>query len=140
MQNLKIYNFLINFNKISITRTTRSYNFSTFLIKTSIYANTLISANYIDKRHYRTSCLEVFCKKVVLKNFAKFTGEHQRWSPIFNRHSSLTNFKATSNLQTVAKCSFLNLICVMMTFEWWEFCWTKESSRDKVLDAQKQDI
>ena len=28
----------------------------------------------------RSSCPEVFCKKGVLKIFAKFTGKHLRWS------------------------------------------------------------
>ena len=30
---------------------------------------------------YRSSCLEVFSRKAVLKNFAKFRGKHSRWGP-----------------------------------------------------------
>ena len=37
----------------------------------------------------RSSCPEVFYKKVVLKNFAKFTGKHLRWSLLFNKLAGL---------------------------------------------------
>ena len=33
----------------------------------------------------RSSCPEVFCKKGVLRNFAKFTGEHLCESLFFNK-------------------------------------------------------
>ena len=33
----------------------------------------------------RRSCREVFCKKVILKNFTKFTGKHLCWSLSFNK-------------------------------------------------------
>ena len=34
---------------------------------------------------YRSSCPEAFCKKGVLRNFAKFTGKHLCQSPFFNK-------------------------------------------------------
>ena len=33
----------------------------------------------------RNSLLDVFCKKGVFKNLAKFTGKHMCWSLIFNK-------------------------------------------------------
>ena len=39
--------------------------------------NFSIINNYLAKQHViRSSCPEVFCKKDVLRNFAKFTGKH----------------------------------------------------------------
>ena len=35
--------------------------------------------------HYRSSRPEVFCKRGVLRNFAKFTGKHLRQSLFFNK-------------------------------------------------------
>ena len=29
--------------------------------------------------------MKIFCKKDVLKNFAKVTGKHQCWRPFFNK-------------------------------------------------------
>ena len=37
----------------------------------------------------RSSCPEVFCKKSVLRNFAKFTGKHLCHSPFFNKVAGL---------------------------------------------------
>ena len=34
---------------------------------------------------------EVFCKKDVLKNYAKLTRKHQCWSPFFNKVTVLQN-------------------------------------------------
>ena len=34
---------------------------------------------------HRISCPEVFCKKAVLRNFAKFTGNHRRQSVFLNK-------------------------------------------------------
>ena len=34
---------------------------------------------------------EVFCKKDVLKNYAKLTRKHQYWSPFFNKVTVLQN-------------------------------------------------
>ena len=41
---------------------------------------------------YRSSRPEVFCKKGVLRNFAKFTGKHLRQSLFFNQVASACNF------------------------------------------------
>ena len=38
---------------------------------------------------FRSSHPEVFCKKDVLKNFAKFTGKHLRQSLFFNKVAGL---------------------------------------------------
>ena len=40
--------------------------------------------------YYRCSCPEVFCKKDVLINFAKFTGKHLCRSLFFNKVAGLT--------------------------------------------------
>ena len=40
-------------------------------------------------KHNRSSCLEVFCKKGVLRNFTKFTGKHLCQSLFFNKVSDL---------------------------------------------------
>ena len=39
----------------------------------------------IKKRRCRSIRLELFCKKGVLRNFAKFTGKHLRQSLLFNK-------------------------------------------------------
>ena len=41
---------------------------------------------------YRSSCSEVFCKKGVLRNFAKFTGKHPYQSLFFNKVAGLRRF------------------------------------------------
>ena len=38
---------------------------------------------------FRSSCPEVFCKKGVLRNFAKFTGKHLCYILIFNKVAGL---------------------------------------------------
>ena len=38
---------------------------------------------------FRSSCPEVFCKKDVLRNFAKLTGKHLRESFFFNKVTGL---------------------------------------------------
>ena len=38
---------------------------------------------------YRSSCPEVFCKKGVLKNFAKFSGKHLCQSLFLNKFAGL---------------------------------------------------
>ena len=40
-------------------------------------------------RFYRSSCPEVFCKKGVLRNFAKFTGKHLCQNLFFNKVAGL---------------------------------------------------
>ena len=51
------------------------------------------SAFFFDKfesLHTRSSRLEVFCKKGVVENFAKFTGKHLRQSLFFNKVAGLS--------------------------------------------------
>ena len=55
--------------------------------------------NHVSKlnaTNYRRSCLEVFCEKVALKNFAKFTVPEQNKQNICARVSYLIN---TSGLE-----------------------------------------
>ena len=40
-----------------------------------MYSGTIAKENFLSIS-YRSSCLEVFCKKGVLRNFAKFIGKH----------------------------------------------------------------
>ena len=40
--------------------------------------------------YFKRSCLEVICKKGVLKNFGKFTGKHLRQSLFFSKFAVLT--------------------------------------------------
>ena len=35
---------------------------------------------------------DMFCKKAVLKIFAKYTGEQLHWSPVFRTDTGLANF------------------------------------------------
>ena len=51
---------------------------------TSIF-NRLTNQDTIMLTEIRSSRPEVFCKKDVLKNFAKFTGKHLRQSLFFNK-------------------------------------------------------
>ena len=62
----------------------------------------------VDTAIIRSSRLVVFCKKGVLKNFAKFAGKQLRWSPIFNKAGglqSLTLSKAKI-LAQILSCEF----------------------------------
>ena len=46
---------------------------------------------------YRSSHLEVFCKKGVLRNFTKFTRKHFCWSVCFNEIASLHSIALLKN-------------------------------------------
>ena len=48
-----------------------------------------ISLVRLKKERIRSSCPEVFCKKGVLRNFAKFTGKHLCQSLFFNKFAGL---------------------------------------------------
>ena len=60
---------------------------------------------------YRSSRPEVFCKKGVLRNLAKFTGKRQRQSLFFNKVAGLRpeacNFNKKETLAPVLSCEFL---------------------------------
>ena len=63
-----------------------------------------------DPSDYRSSRPEVFCKKIVLKNFTKFTGKHQCQSLFFNKVAGLrpaTLLKET--LALVFFCEFCEI-------------------------------
>ena len=60
---------------------------------------------------YRSSPPEVFCKKDVLKNFAKFTGKHLCQSLLFNKDTGLrpaTLLKRETQAQ-VFSCEFCEI-------------------------------
>ena len=68
----------------------RSFRFMTFITfecrdKTCLKKERLVSVSSLDGKtvkwikNSRSSCPEVFCKKEVLKNVAKFTGKHLYW-------------------------------------------------------------
>ena len=56
---------------------------------------------------YRSSCPEVFCKKVVLRNFGKFTGKHLCQSLYFDKVAGqASNFIKIETLAQVFSCEF----------------------------------
>ena len=60
---------------------------------------------------YRSSCPEAFCKKGVLRNFAKFTGKHLCQSLFLNKVAGLwdaTSFKKEA-LAQVFSCEFCKI-------------------------------
>ena len=75
---------------------------------------------------HRTSRPEVFCKKDVLKNFAKFTGKHLCQSLFFNKVAGLRPFfiehlwwlipKAIATLFSVGKASRNRVSCFSRLF------------------------
>ena len=88
-------------------------------------------ANYFSCRFlFRSSCPEVFCKKGVLKYFAKFTGKHLCQSPFFDKVAGLRKFweifKNTFSYRTplVAASAFwgaLKINCRIMFQRCWPF-------------------
>ena len=56
--------------------------------------------------HWRSSCLEVFCKKGVLRNLAKLTGKHQWQSLFFNKVAGLIE---KETLAQVLSCKFCQI-------------------------------
>ena len=80
----------------------------------------LFEQDYFEKRpvhHYiptihnrRSSCPEVFFKKGVLRNFAKFTGEHLCQSLFFNKVAGgACNFIKKETLAQVFSCEFCEI-------------------------------
>ena len=83
--------------------------FSNILIKSENAAETLLQW-FKDKRMNRSSRPEVFCKKGVLKNFAKFTGKHLCQSSFFNKVAGLRrNFIKKETLAQVFSCEFCEI-------------------------------
>ena len=59
----------------------------TLKVKLSMYSSPLCVSTF--NGHSRSSIPEVFCKKCVLRNFAKFTGKHLCQSLFFNKVSGV---------------------------------------------------
>ena len=58
----------------------------------------------------RSSRTEVFCKKVILRNFKKFTGKHLCQSLFFNKVAGSTyNFIKKETLEQVFSCEFCEI-------------------------------
>ena len=57
----------------------------------------------------RSSCSEVFCKKRVLRSFAKFTGKHLCHGIFFNKVASACNFIKKETLAQVFSCEFCEI-------------------------------
>ena len=76
-----------------LIRLARAITINIFLSLMSRKSNTIILCYFIQTRRslflYRSSRTEVFCKKVVLKNFAKFTRKHLCQSLFFNKVAGL---------------------------------------------------
>ena len=53
---------------------------------------------------YGSSHPEVFCKKVVLKNFTKFTGKHLRRSFFLNKVAGLRQQNKKSTVSDIQSC------------------------------------
>ena len=57
----------------------------------------------------RNSCLEVFCRKGVVRNFAKFTGKHLCQSLFFIKVASACNLIKKETLAQVFSCAFCEI-------------------------------
>ena len=55
---------------------------------------------------YRSSRLGVFCAKIVLKNFAKFTGKHMCQSLFFNKVAGLRTLRGDPGFCEISKNTF----------------------------------
>ena len=62
---------------------------------------------YLQK--YRSSLPEVFCKRGVLENLAKFTGKHLCQSPFFNKVAGLCNFIKKETLSQLFSYEFCEI-------------------------------
>ena len=85
-----------------------------------IFGSTVLTVSF---KIFRSSHPEVFCKKGVVKNFAKFTGKHLCWSLFLNK---VTGFKTATLLKERIqhKCfpvNFSKLLTVAFFTEqhWW---------------------
>ena len=58
---------------------------------------------------WRSSRPDVFCKKDVLRNFAKFTGKYLRQSLFFNKVQQACNFIKKETLAQVFSCKFCKI-------------------------------
>ena len=58
---------------------------------------------------FRSSHPQVFCKKGVLRNFAKFTGKHLCQGLFFNKYPDACNFIKKKTLVQVSSCEFCEI-------------------------------
>ena len=92
----------------------RDYNTSTFLwILQNFKERCFFLEHLLWMLFFRSSCLEVFCKKVVLRNFAKFTRKHLRQSLL--SHLSLRLYFP---LRTTLCPNVVNLSIVILKISW----------------------
>ena len=66
---------------------------------------TIVSIKFMD----RSSCPGVFCKKGVVRNFAKFTGKHPYQRFFFNKVADLYNFIRKETQAQVFSCKFCEI-------------------------------
>ena len=57
----------------------------------------------------KSSRPEVFCKKVVLRNFAKFTGKHRCRNPFFNKGPRSATFLTKDTPIQLRSCEFCEI-------------------------------
>ena len=67
-----------------------SLNFSVFGKNVFFPIRSYLTLFFIWATDFRSSCSEVFCRKAVFRNFAKFTGKHLCQSLFFNKVAGLT--------------------------------------------------
>ena len=72
------------FNKVADLETPTQ----TFL-RTALYRTRMVAVSVSIQNIYRSSRPEIFCKKGVLRNFAKFTGKQLHQSLFFNKVAGL---------------------------------------------------
>ena len=60
-----------------------------------------------DPNDYRSSRPEVFCRKCVLKSFAKFTGKHVCQSLFFNKVAGLRQSLYFNKVADLQACNFI---------------------------------
>ena len=87
----------------------------------------------------RSSRQEVFCKKGVLRNFAKFTGKHLCQSLFFNKVAGLADFLRTKNTsgQLLPKLDFFRLIILnKVLFQMQNLCYVFKLAWHWLADTQ----
>ena len=86
--------------------------FRLFLISTYLF---ILIHTYLFILVFRSSRQEVFCKKGVLRNFAKFTGKHLCQSLFFNRCFSVNFAKFLRTTFLTEHLQWLLLLCSLYT-------------------------
>ena len=73
---------------------------------------------FVKHMHYRNSRPEVFCKKGVPKNFAKFTGKYLWQSPFFNKVATLLKKRLCHRCFPVNFAKFLRTAFCIEHLRW----------------------